>query len=70
MNYVDRMKIELSELLNRYNKLEKFYNDNFNKIENEKRIMMKKQKEIMYEYINILIVRLKLEGVEIDEIWN
>lgn len=70
MNYVDRMKIELSELLNRYNKLEKFYNDNFNKIENAKRIMMKKQKEIMYEYINILIVRLKLEGVEIDEIWN
>lgn len=66
MNYIDRMKAELAELQNRYSKLENFYNDNFDKIDYAKRIMMKKQKDIMYEYINILIVRLKLEGVEIE----
>ena len=33
MDYVDSMKIELTELLNRYNKLEKFYDENFNDID-------------------------------------
>lgn len=66
MNYIDRMKVELAELQNRYSKLENFYNDNFNKLDYAKRIMMKKQKDIMYEYINILIVRLKMEGVTIE----
>lgn len=33
MDYVDRMKMELTELINRYNKLEKFYDENFNDIE-------------------------------------
>lgn len=65
MNYVDRMKIELTELLNKYNKLEKFYDENFNDIEYAKRILIEKQKKVMKSYISILAIRLKLEGVEI-----
>lgn len=66
MDYIERMKNELTELQNRYCKLENFYNDNFNDIDYAKRILLKKQKDIMYEYINILIVRLKMEGVDIQ----
>ena len=65
MNYVDRMKIELTELINRYNKLEKFYDENFNDIEYVKRILLEKQKKVMKSYISILAIRLKLEGEEI-----
>ena len=65
MDYVDRMKIELTELLNRYNKLEKFYDENFNDIDYAKRILIEKQKKVMKSYISILTIRLKLEGVEI-----
>ena len=65
MNYVDRMKIELTELLNRYNKLEKFYDENCNDIEYAKRILLEKQKKVMKSYIGILTIRLKLEGEEI-----
>ena len=65
MDYVDRMKMELTELLNRYNKLEKFYDENFNDIEYVKRILIEKQKKVMKRYISILAIRLKLEGEEI-----
>lgn len=65
MDYVDRMKMELTELLNRYNKLEKFYDENFNDIEYVKRILLEKQKKVMKSYISILAIRLKLEGEEI-----
>ena len=65
MNYVDRMKMELTELLNRYNKLEKFYDENYNDIEYVKRILIEKQKKVMKSYISILAIRLKLEGEEI-----
>ena len=65
MNYVDRMKIELTELLNRYNKLEKFLDENFNDIDYAKRILLEKQKKVMKSYISILTIRLKLEGEEI-----
>ena len=65
MDYVDRMKMELTELLNRYNKLEKFYDENFNDIEYVKRILIEKQKKVMKSYISILAIRLKLEGEEI-----
>ena len=65
MNYIERMKIELTELLNRYNKLETFYNENFNDIDYAKRILMEKQKKVMKSYISILTIRLKLEGAEI-----
>ena len=65
MNYVDRMKIELTELQNRYDKLEKFYNENYNDIDYAKRILLEKQKKVMKSYIDILTIRLKLEGVEI-----
>ena len=65
MDYVDRMKMELTELLNRYNKLEKFYDENCNDIEYAKRILIEKQKKVMKSYISILAIRLKLEGEEI-----
>lgn len=65
MDYVDRMKMELTELLNRYNKLEKFYDENFNDIEYVKRILIEKQKKVMKSYISILSIRLKQEGEEI-----
>lgn len=65
MDYIDRMKIELTELLNRYNKLETFYNENFNDIDYAKRILIEKQKKVMKSYISILTIRLKLEGEEI-----
>lgn len=65
MDYIDKMKIELTELLNRYNKLETFYNENFNDIDYAKRILIEKQKKVMKSYISILTIRLKLEGEEI-----
>lgn len=66
MNYVDRLKSELDELQNRYEKLEKFIAKNYKSIDYAKMIMLIKQKEIMLEYCLILIVRLKMEGVDIE----
>ena len=66
MDYVDRMKIELNELQNRYNKLETFMkNEKFNDIDYAKRILIEKQKKVMKSYISILVLRLKLEGENI-----
>lgn len=64
--YIDRLKIERDDLLNKLNKLHTYLSDNEDKEvygdDAQNKILMTMQKDIMKMYVSILNKRLELQG--------
>lgn len=60
--YLDRIRIEIDDLRNRYNKLRNFIlSEEYWALSYDKRILLSKQWSIMKDYISILEERIRIE---------
>jgi hypothetical protein len=59
--FLDRLKVEKDELLDKVTKLAMFLNsDKINNLSDANELLLKQQLEVMNTYLNILIIRIEL----------
>ena len=58
--FLDRLKIEKDDLLDKVTKLAIFLNSNLNDLSEANELLLKQQLEAMNDYLNILIIRIEL----------
>jgi hypothetical protein len=58
--FLDRLKVEKDELLEKVTKLARFLNSDLNDLSEANFLLLKQQLEAMNTYLNILIVRVEL----------
>jgi hypothetical protein len=62
--FLDRLKVEKSELLDKVTKLAIFLNsDKVNDLSDANELLLKQQLEAMNTYLNILIIRIELLSI-------
>lgn len=57
-DYIYRMMDERKDLVDKYEKLTKFKNNNYHNLDDTERYLMKEQAEVIDTYINILDARI------------
>ena len=58
--FLNRLKIEKDDLLDKVTKLAIFLNSNLNDLSEANELLLKQQLEAMNDYLNILIIRIEL----------
>ena len=57
-DYIYRMMDERNDLVEKYEKLTRFKNNNYHNIDDTQRYLMREQAKVIYTYINILNARI------------
>ena len=57
-DYIYRMMDERKDLVDKYEKLTRFKNNNYHNLDDTERYLMRKQAEVIDTYINILDARI------------
>ena len=57
-DYIYRMMDERKDLVEKYEKLTRFKNNNYHNLDDTERYLMREQAKVIYTYINILNARI------------